>query len=188
MKKLILLMLVASAAAACSSARAQTKVEDVPSLAVPPPPPRVIEPLPSTETAALEPVPDLPPPPAPTTLRAKSPTNRDRTPPEPKPEVKTEPPAEPAPAPPAAPVPPLRTAATVDGPAVAQQVRDTLSRASKILTGVDYSQLGKDSQENYNAVKNFIRQAEEQLKANNTVAAKSLAERAEDTAKLLGGR
>lgn len=179
------------AAAGCSSSRAQTRIEDPPSLEVPPVPPRVIEPLPSNEPQAIEPVPELPtgPPASPPRTRP-APRDRAGTPPEAKPEAKAETPVDPAAAPPPtpAPVPPLRTGGTPPGPEVAQQVRESLIRANEMLKLVDYQNISNERKANYEAVKNFIMGAEEALKANNLTAAKGLADRAETTAKALIGK
>jgi hypothetical protein len=183
MKRALLLIVVIASAAACSSAKGQVRIDDTPTLAVPPVPPRVIEPVPPAEPQELEPVPDLPPP-AESTPPKKS-QARDRSAEKPKPDaapdtvVATNPPA---------PVPPLRTA-TSPGPEVAQQqVRDMLERARKMLESIDTNQLSQDRKDNHKAAWNFIGEAEAALKASNYVQAKALAERAEATARALVGR
>ena len=177
-------------AAACASAQAKAKVPVEPAaLEVPPVPPRVIEPLPSAELP-LPPVENLPTAEAPPPVRTR-PQSRERGTEPPKPEAKpAETPAEPAatPAPAGSPVPPLRTPGAADGPEAERQVRDIIGRANKILETVDYGALSQDRRANYDGAKNFIKQAEENLKISNWVLAKSLAERAESLAKLLAGR
>jgi hypothetical protein len=192
MKKLLLLALLLPAVG-CVAARAQVQPEDHPALVVPPVPPRVIEPLPA-EAPPLEPVGELPT--APSNPPRPRPQNREPNRPAAT-DSKTE--AKPADAPPAdpvattqtqpnaQPVPPLRTPGTPNGPEMSKQVRDTLDRANKILGSVDYQALKSDSRANYENAKSFMKQAEDALKANNTVAAKLLADRAENIAKQLAG-
>jgi hypothetical protein len=192
MKKLILLLALLVPAAACTAARAQVPPEDHPALVVPPVPPRVIEPLPS-EPPPIDPVGDLPT--APANPPRPRPQTRDNNRPassDPKPEAKPPdtPPTDPAApqlAPNSQPVPALRTPGTSDGPEMARQIRDTLDRAVKMLEKVNYQALKPDSLQNYENAKSFIKQAEDALKANNVVSAKSLADRAENIAKLLAG-
>ena len=194
MKKVILLLaLLVPAVVGCTAARAQVPPEDHPALVVPPVPPRVIDPIPA-ESPPIDPVGDLPT--APTNPpRTRSQTREPSRPAsaDPKHEAKppdtppTDPAAATVPVPTGQPVPPLRTPATSDGPEVAKQVRDTLDRAVKILDKVDYKALKSDSRANYDNAKSFIKRAEDALKANNAVGAKSLAERAENIAKLLAG-
>ena len=192
MKRTLLLLALALQAAACTAARAQVPPEDHPALVVPPVPPRVIDPIPA-EPQPIEPVGELPAVPA-SPPRPKPPAreqNRPATPdskPDPKPaETPAVDPATTQAPPATAPVPPLRTAGTGDGPEMAKQVRDTLDRASRMLNNVDYQALKPDSRANYDNAKSFLKQAEDMLKANNIVAAKLLADRAENIAKQLGG-
>ena len=191
MKKTLVLLALALQAAACTAARAQVQPEDRPALVVPPVPPRVIEPIPA-EPPAIEPVGELPTAPV-NPPRSKPPASREPNRPaanEPKPPDKpVETPAtEAGTAPPVtAPVPPLRTPGTADGPEMVKQVRETLDRAARMLNNVDYQALKPDSRANYDNAKSFIKQAEDALKANNSVAAKLLADRAENIAKQLGG-
>jgi hypothetical protein len=192
MKRTLLLLALALQAAACTAARAQVPPEDRPALVVPPVPPRVIDPIPA-EPPPIEPVGELPaapanpPRPKPPAREQNRPANSDSKP-DPKPaETPATDPATTAQPPAAPPVPPLRTAGTGDGPEMAKQVRDTLDRASRMLNNVDYQALKPDSRANYENAKSFMKQAEDMLKANNFVAAKLLADRAENIAKQLGG-
>jgi hypothetical protein len=189
---MLLLLALALPAAACTATRAQVPPEDHPALVVPPVPPRVIDPIPA-EAQPIEPVGELPAAPA-APPRPKPPARENRpanseSKPDPKPpETPATDPAAGAQQPPAAaPVPPLRTSGTGDGPEMAKQVRDTLDRASRMLNNVDYQALKPDSRANYDNAKSFLKQAEDMLKANNLVAAKLLADRAENIAKQLGG-
>ena len=192
MKRTLLLLALALQAAACAAARAQVPPEDHPALVVPPVPPRAIDPIPA-ESQPIEPVGELPPAPA-SPPRPKPPAREQNRPatsdskPDPKPaETPAVDPATTQQPPAAAPVPPLRTAGTGDGPEMAKQVRDTLDRANRMLNNVDYQALKPDSRANYDNAKSFLKQAEDMLKANNIVAAKLLADRAENIAKQLGG-
>jgi hypothetical protein len=158
-------------------------VEDHPALAVPPVPPRAIEPAPLPEAPPAEPVVEPPPPPATTTKPARSrpATEKPATPPV-EPPVDTSAAAAP-PSPP--PVPPLRTATTPSGPEAQKQVRDILERAATILAKVDYQKLSDDRRANYNSAKNYMQQADEALKKEDVTLARSFADRAENIAKQL---
>lgn len=193
MKKLLLLALLVAPAAACTAARAQVQPEDHPALVVPPVPPRAIDPLPA-EPPPIEPVGELPSPPSapprprPQTREPNKPAASDqKTESKPAEAPPTEPPAGSPAHSTTPPVPPLRTPGTPDGPELAKQVRDTLDRANKILSNVDYQALKEDSRANYDNAKSFMKQAEDMLKGNNPVAAKLLADRAENIAKQLAG-
>ena len=182
-----LLLLLLLPAAACASAQAKQPPIDHPSLEVPPPPPRMIEPVPSTEPPEIQPVPELPSAPA-TPPRPRP--RPDTKPPDAKPDAKPETPTETPATPPAtaSPVPPLRTPGAAEGAEAARQVRDAMDRTLKLLESVDYGKLSNERKANYEAAKRFITQAEDAVKANNYVFAKSLADRAEMLAKELAGR
>ena len=178
-----LLVLVATTlgAAACATGRAQIP-EPEPTLAVPPVPPRAIEPAPvpapPVESPPVEPPPAAAPPPR---------TNRTRPPAEStKPDPKQpETPAEtvgPVSGPP--PVAPLRTPNTPTGPEAVRQIRDILDATQKLLVKVEQP-LSDDRQANLTAAKAWIQQAEEALKKDELTQARSFAERAQNTAKLL---
>ncbi len=184
MKRLVLLLL-AGGLAACASGRAQV-VEEQPTLAVPPVPPRTIEAQPLVEPPVSEPIveastPATPPP--------KPRANRANT--EPKPEPKPEvPPVETANAtvPNPAPVAALRTPSTPSGPEATRQLKETLQRTDAILNKVDYQKLGDDKRANWNAAKAYLRQAEEAIAKDDIRQALNLAERAENIAKQLEAR
>ena len=176
-------------ATACGSAQAKAPATR-PALEVPPPPPRLIEPLPAEPVAAMEPVADLPPA-APTTSRPRSQPSRETTreaaaKPEAKPETPpaVEPPAAAPPA--AASTPQIR--APGDNSETARQVRDTLDRTARTLNGIDYGPLSKQRKESYETAKRFIAMAEDALKTSNVEFAKYLAGKAEVFAKELQGR
>lgn len=192
MKKLLLLALLVPLAA-CASTRAQTPPEDAPVLEVPPVPPRHIQPLPA-DPPAIELVSSLPNENAPATPARPRPPQRDG-PNNTKPGVAADPKVETKPpdTPPdpvqtvTPPVPPLRTPGDPEGPEMARQIRDTLDRANRLLDKVHYPSLNGERQANYDNARSFIKQAEEAVKKNDLITAKSLAERAETIAKALAG-
>ena len=93
-------------------------------------------------------------------------------------------PAEPNPV--APPVPPLRQG-TTDGPELERQVRDTLDRANKMLSGINPDSLNEERRANYEYAKSWGKQSFDAMKDNNLSGAKALADRAENIAKLLVG-
>jgi hypothetical protein len=187
--RLVLLLMVAVSGAACASGGAHA-LEDRPTLAVPPVPPRTIEPQPEPELPRVEPIAEANPPAA--TPPPRRPTTRtsDPRPAEPKPETPPETPAGTGATPVPPPVAPLRTPSAPSGPEAARQVRDTLTRAEGILSKVDYQKLSKDRRSTYDTAKNFIQQSEEKLKQEDLQLALNFALRAETIAQTLqnGGR
>jgi len=182
--RLVVLLLVGGVAAgACATGRAQA-IEDKPTLAVPPVPPRTIEPQPAAALPPVEPMPESnpTPPSSPKPKPAARNSNEPRAA-DPKPETPETPPA--STAPPTAPVAPLRSPSTPSGPDALRQVRDTITRAESILTRVDYQKLSDDRKATYNFAKNFIVQAEEKIKQEDFTLALSFAQRAETNAKML---
>jgi outer membrane biosynthesis protein TonB len=185
-KTLVLLLLMA-ATAACGGTRAQV-IEDQPTLAVPPVPPRTIEPQPATEPTVIPPVPDLSPTPAPPPkTRAAAPKTNDTTKPEPKPEAPPEAAAAAGTSSPP-PVEPLRTPTTPSGPEAMRQIQESLLRTDNVLSRVDYQKLTPDSRATYDAAKNFKLQAEEALKKDDINQARAFAQRAENIARKLEPR
>jgi hypothetical protein len=188
MQKIILLVLLGglAATAACASAQAKAPA-DRPPLEVPVPPTRTIEPTPRPEPASPEPVADLPQAPPASPRPRPSATNREPARTEPKPEA---PPAEPVAASPApvAPPPQLRTPGTADGAEADRQVRGVLENARKTLKVIDYRQLSKAKQKEYDNAGRLIAQAEEHLKTSSFELARTLAEKADGIAKELKGR
>ena len=187
-RRLAVSAFILAASTACVTTTAQTIVER-PALDVPPPPPRVITPLP---------VPELPPQEQP----AEDPNAKPSNPPKPRPQpqantaknektepppVEATPPANP-PAPVTPPVPTLSTPPQGDANAVLKQVQDTIFRSRKALEGIDYAKLSPVRRKAYDDSKLFAQQAEDALKANNLVFAKELADKAERLAKELQGR
>ncbi len=177
--------LVGLAGAACTTTRAATPVER-PALEVPPPPPRVVTPLP-TSPPQLEPVQELGPGlPAVAKPRPQRDTSNQK--PDPKPEEPK--PVEP---PPVAPpvqqpaVPQLRLPESSGSPQ-ASQIQEVIGRARAILNTVSYGPLSAAAKKAYNESKIFADQAADALKNNNLAIAKEFAEKAERLAKELQGR
>jgi hypothetical protein len=171
---------------ACASTQVAAPLESMP-LDVPPVPPRVIDPAP-VEPPPIPPVEDLPAPTPSTAVptRPKPPRDANRT--EPKSEARPDTPEpEPASQPPPL-VAPLRTGTAATGPEGERQIRDTLGRATRLLETVDVRGLSDDRKAAYDSAKDSIARAEDALKTSNFVLARSLAERAENFAKLLSGR
>jgi hypothetical protein len=184
-QRLALVALVLIAASACTTARAAKPVER-PALEVPPPPPRVIAPLP---------LPDLPPVDfvleAPTNNMPSSPRSRARAekPEPPKPEQKPEPPpADPPPAPPQPASPALRIPENADTTQQQNQIKAQIATAKAILDKTDYGPLKPPLKNAYDQAKNFVSEAEAALKSGNLVYAKETAEKAERLAKELQNR
>jgi outer membrane biosynthesis protein TonB len=187
MQKLILLALLglAAASAACASAQAKAPA-DRPTLEVPPPPTRTIEPTPRPEPI-VEPVPDLPPVAPPNPRPRTAAANREPVRTEPKPEAPPPEPVVTSPPPVAAP-PQLRTPATADGAEADRQVRAVLENARRTLGSIDYRQLSKARQKEYDDAGRLIVQAEDHLKTSSFELARNLAEKADGIAKELKGR
>lgn len=181
---IVVVLLLAGGGAACKTARAAAPV-DRPNLDVPPPPPRVIEPMAPVEPPPPEPVSELP------TTSPTGGASRPRPKTDPatsKPEVKPDtaaPETAPAAAPPAATPPQLRAPGLASGPETAGEIRAILDRANGILNTIDYRRLIKPRQASYDTAKRFAEEGEKELKAGNYVLAKELAEKAERLAKEL---
>lgn len=189
MKRVVLLLLTIGLSA-CASGRAQV-IEDRPTLAVPPVPPRTIEAQPPVEPPAaepiVEPVPPLPPAPKPRPNRAANSSNNNSEPkPDPKPETTGDTANAAAPNPP--PVAALRTPSTPSGPEATRQVKEALQRTNGILSKVDYQKLSPEKRENYDMAKAWMQQADEAMKKDDLRLALSFAERAENIAKQLEPR
>jgi BMFP domain-containing protein YqiC len=185
MQKITLAVLlgIVAASAACASAQAKAPAER-PSLEVPVPPTRMIEPTPRPEPAQLEPVPELPPAAPPNPRPRPAPKETPRT--DPKPEA---PAAEVAP--PVAPVTPppqLRTASTADAAEAERQVRAIMESANKALGAITFQRLDKGQKEQYDYAKRMIAESEEKLKESKVEIARDLATKAEKIAKGLPAR
>lgn len=194
MHRLAVVLILGTLASGCSVAtRAQAPIERV-SLEVPPAPPRVIDPAPAPEIVQIEPVSDLPPPPADPKPPRRSPrdlnNNREaQKPADAKPEAPpvTEPPSAAAPQSPQAP-PVLRTPATSDTAAAERRIRDIVGRAQGMLQNIDYQRLNDQRRIAYDQAKDSIDGAEAALKDLSFELAQQLAEKAEKLAKELQTR
>jgi hypothetical protein len=186
-----ILLIVALATSGCLTTRAADAKREP--LVMPPAPPRVIAPTPEPPqeepVAEPEPVPPLP----------RVSRTRENPRPESKPTTTSEPAPPPGPTeaesasrPPApansAPAPELRTVETPDDGKASQLVRDTLTRANRTLSTIDYRALPRPSQIQYDMAKRFIEQSEEAMKTRNYTAAQLMAEKAATIAKELSGR
>jgi hypothetical protein len=179
-----------AAASGCASRTVQARTDPSP-LAIPEPPPRLIEPLPEVvEIPPPEPARPEPAPPAPRINRPPRDPGQARSSPDPKPDPAKAPESLPAVEgpPPSAPRAELRATESGDELAAERGVKDIIERAKRTLEKVDYRTLGKEGQEQYNTAKRFGDQAEEALKARNLIAAKYLADKADTIAKELTGR
>jgi hypothetical protein len=183
MKRGLLLLLVLAPLTGCAAAQAKTPIER-PNLEVPPPPPRVIEPVTPVEVPPPDPVGDLPASPATPRQRPAS----QREPAKPAESPRTDPVVEqPAVTPPPAtpPLPPLRTPSAPDA---AVQVRQIIDRATGTLNSIDYRALSQGQRAQYDNAKLLIKQAEDAVKASNFDFGRNLADKAERIAKELQGR
>lgn len=177
----LILALAVLAVSGCAKAHARTEPEPPP-LAAPAVPPRIIAPAeaesPEPDVAREEtpPSPARPARPAPRPPAPKTePARVESTPPPPDtpPDVRPPPP------------PQLRTPQTASDPQMERKVRDTLTRAGRLLNAVDYSAQRAQTREQYDTAKRFMVQAEEALKEKNYVFAIYLADKAETIAKAL---
>jgi hypothetical protein len=178
--------LIALVASGCAKAKAEPLPESPP-LVMPAPPPRVLAPVDQEPIASAPIVPETPPATPPPRTAARPPA-RPRSPAA----NDTPSPQESTPAVPAASVPtpapePPRELRSVDA-AAEQKVRDSLGRAAKDLSRVDYQKLSNDGRSQYDQSKRLAEQAETALKERNTVFAATLADKAATLAAELLGR
>jgi type IV secretory pathway VirB10-like protein len=174
-------------AGACAKARAES-APDGPPLSVPEPPARVLmpieEPLPAAAIATEVPPVTAPRPPARQPVRrpnggAAEPETRPEPAP---PAATTAPPAQP-------PAPALRATPSAAEAAAERTVRETLSRATRDLSRVDYGRLSTGGRSQYEQSKRFTEQAEQAIKDRNFPFAATLADKAATLAQeLLGSR
>ena len=190
-----ILVLSAGASAGCAKARAQSQPE-LPPLAAPLPPARVLPPL------AGGPIEGASTPPAPRVDRQpEAPRHRQdqsraaETPrPEPKPAdaPKTEIPGDaqrqPDEAPPGEPAPVLQLAPAAESHASEGTIRNQLTRASKDLSRVDYVALSADAKAQYDTAKRFMVLADQAIKDRNLMFAQTLADKAAAIAGVLSSR
>jgi hypothetical protein len=184
----ILALVVAGVSTGCTKTRARTEPE-MPALAMPPPPPRLIapvesEPLPTVAQPEEAPARQRPRPSTRPQTRAERPTD-PKGEPGIKPDAAVEAPHDDAPA---ADSPQLKPVQSGDDVTVERRIREVLTQASGDLNRVDYGALGSDTQAQYDTAKRFIQQAYEALKTKNFVFAANLADKAATLAAVLLGR
>ena len=187
--RLALIALVAIVAPACTTARAAKPVER-PALEVPPPPPRVIAPLPLPGLPPVDFVPESPTNNSPSSPRSRAksekpeaskPDQKPETPPTPTDPPPTVPPQQPS-------TPALRIPESADNTQLQNQIRAQIATARGILDKTDYGPLKQPLKNAYDQAKNFVSEAEAALKTGNLVYAKEVAEKAERLAKELQNR
>ena len=177
-------MLVATTlgAAACATGGAHIP-EPEPTLAVPPVPPRAIEPVPMPEPPVESPPVEPPAPaPPPRTNRTRPPVEASK--PDPKQDRQWSQSARCRTRPRLGARGRCGPPTTPTGPEAVRQIRDILDATQKLLANVEQP-LSDDRKANYTAAKAWIQQAEEALKKEELTQARSFAERAQNTAKLL---
>jgi hypothetical protein len=185
----LLVCLAAMPSDGCTHAQAKT-APDMPPLAMPPPPPRDVEPndveAPPPVPLVVEPAHTTPARPRPT----PAPPPRTAEPPKPEPPKPDTPPVEAprtAEEPPKPPTTLQTTPATAEGE-VERGIRASLQRATENLNRVDYRALNTDARTQYDTAKRFVIQADDAIRTKNLVFAKSIAEKAATIAAQLAGR
>jgi hypothetical protein len=184
-------LLAAFEAPGCIRAHAKT-IAEMP-LEMPKPPARVVE-TSDPETPPPVPLPGEPVrsnparvrPPAPRAEVPRPPTDQPKPP-------EAAPPADVVKAPeeppkPATPPATLQTTPTQREVEVERRVRTMLTQATNDLNRINYQALNADGRTQYDAVKGFVRQAEDALRAKNLPFASNLADKAAALAAQLGGR
>ena len=185
MKKVMLCLsvLVGAASAACATANAKAPL-DRPTLEVPAPPTKVVEPAARPEPMP-DPVPDLPPV-QPANSRPSRPAAREPARTDPKPEATT---TEASPPPvPVPPAPQLRQPGTPESAEAAKQVQIIIDHAGKSLDSVNTKGFSKARRAVYENARGLLTQAQEALKKSDFENARKLADKVEQTARELGGR
>ena len=180
------LVLVAGASvSACVHTSART-VSDTPPLAVPLPPPRIVE---TIEASPLEPVPLIEEPARQPVLppTRQAPSRAESTKPDPKSEPASEPPK--VVEEPVKPPPILQTTPAAAEAEVERRIVSVITRAKVALARVDSRALNVDARDQFDTATRFIRQAEAELRTTrNLVFAESLADKAAGLAAQLPGR
>ena len=180
--RLLPLAAVALAMSGCLGARAQVRAE-VP-LAVPDPPPRVVE-VREPEEAPIVPLPDEPAHVTPTMPRRTPPPRVDSRPADPRPET-----PEPRPADEAVRTPPptLQTTPTQQESEAERRIRLLLAQATADLNRINVQGLNADARQQFDTARRFVAQAEDAIRARNLVFATNLADKAAALAAQLAGR
>jgi hypothetical protein len=186
----VCLLVLCGFSAACAHGQAKT-VAELPPLAMPEAPPRVVEPT-EPQPPAVVALPDEPR----TNLRPRpAPAQRADTP-RPNEPARTDPPANtpteqarPVEEPPRANAPTtLQTTPTQREGEVERRVRILIAQAMDDLNRVNYQALNADARNQYDMAKRFAVQAEEAIRARNLVFANNLADKAAALAAQLLGR
>ena len=178
------LLLFLTIAPGCARARAKS-LPSSPPLEVPAPPPRIVVPV-VFEAEAPPPEPGPPPdePSRPAAPAAAPARPRPAGPVEP-PKAAEEPPRSAPVAPPAV---TLQTTPAAEQEEVERAIRATMSRATAVLSKVDYRALNADARMQYDTAKRFIEQADDAIRMKNLPFAKNLADKAAALAVQLGGQ
>lgn len=183
---LLALSVLAGAATAAGCAEATAKAPpDRPTLEVPAPPARVVEPSPQPES--LPPVPDLPAERPANAKPSSKPPVREPARTDPKPETPTTE-APPQPVAPVTPPPQLRAPGAPEAAEAARLVQSIIDRATKALDSVDPRHFQKPRKAVYDDARLMLTQAQDALKKSDFDNARKLAEKVELTAKELQGR
>ena len=190
--RIVLVAVSVAVAPACTRAQAKVTPVEPPSLDVPAPPPRLVEPAMAEAAPAVETV-EQPAPSDQADTKTNAPTPRRagpvRTAEAPRPETPPAEAAKPVESPPRAQSPPLlQTIPAGKEDEVERSIRAQLARASGNLNRVDYRQLSDDGRANYDQAKRFISQAEEALHDKNLVFAATVAEKANTLAAQLASQ
>jgi hypothetical protein len=178
----VLVVAVPLLAAGCGAAKAAKTTPENPPLDMPAPPPRDVEP---NDVTAPPPVP-LPQEPArtapPRTRATTAPPSQPRAEAPraepPKTDVPVEPPKPPVDEPPRPPSTVLQTAPSSEESEIERGIRATVGKANGDLARVDMRTLNVDAKAQYDNAKSLLRQADEALRAKNTVLAKICADKA----------
>ena len=186
---LVAAAILAATGSACAKAQAKTTPE-MPSLDVPAPPPRNVEPVLSALPPLVGPI-EEPARSTPTGTRV-APASQQRGEPARAEPPKSEVPSDatkPADVPSRAQSPTiLQTIPTGKEGEVERSIRTQLGRAVGDLSRVDARLLSADGKANYDQARRFVSQAEEALQARNLVFAATVAEKAVELAAQLAGR
>ena len=184
---------LAGGSSACTKARAEVE-PDMPALAVPPPPPRVLPPLDGTPMdaaapAAMEPPARPRPRQRPDATRAAGNGARPESRADPQGAPASPPDVQPSPeAEASAPATPSLQLAPAGDATSEQNTRRRLADAERSLMRVDYRLLNTDAKAQYDTAKRFITLAEHAIVERNLLFAHTLAEKAATIAAVLQRR
>jgi hypothetical protein len=187
--RLCVIAFLGVAATSCAHGQAKT-IAELPPLAMPEAPPRVVEPA-EPQPPAVVALPDEPrtnlPRPAPA-QRPDSPRAAEPAKTDPATSTATEPARPPEETPRANAPTTLQTTPTQREGEVERRVRILIAQAMNDLNRVNYQALNADARNQYDTAKRFAIQAEEAVRARNLVFASNLADKAAALAAQLLGR